>query len=134
MKKTEKISLTRFRNNEHFQFMIHVNKLILTFQASVLGIDDLYPDFRSMLNAEDTAMCAEFAGRESSDVRVLRIQIDRIYEQMSDRINVSMIMDTAKPVAISFVSELNQKIKYYKTTMASHNTRNQQVEVEAVNN
>lgn len=66
---------------------------------------------------------AEFAGRESGDVRAIRLQIDPIYEKIVDRINASVVMEIATPVAESFISQLNEKIKYYKTTLVARSSR-----------
>lgn len=235
MEKVEKINLAPLRNNEHSQFMTDVDKMITTLQASELGIDDLYPGFKSALNSEDTAMRIElgsiksktveecdkqrgntwsaismrtnsallspfanevasaevirraidlygdvrtltyneessattnlvsdlllpanaehlnrvgiqrwvpelkseneqfqvafkdrnneFAGRESGDVRAIRAQIDPIYEQIVEKINASIMMKLAKPVASTFVIQLNKQIKYNKTTLASRGSR-----------
>jgi len=240
MEKIENILLSRLRNNEHSQFMTDLNKLILTSQASELAIDDLYPSFESILNAETAAMrvelgsskskaveeCnrqrgntwnaismrtnsallspfpdevasaeiirraidlygdvrtlthneesaattnlvadlllpanaehldnvgiqrwvpelkseneqfqtifdernAEFANRESGDVRVVRQQMDPIYEQIVEKINASIVMKAAKPAVSGFVIELNEKIKYYKTTLASRSSRSKKAE------
>jgi hypothetical protein len=235
MEKIEKFNLAPLRNNEHSQFMTDVDKMIITSQASELGIDGLYPTFKSVLNTEDAAMRVEsgsikskiveecdkqrgntwsaismrtnsallspfanevasaevirraidlygdvrtltyneesaatanlvadlllpanadhlnrigiqrwvtelkneneqfqaafndrnneVAGRESGDVRTIRAQIDSVYKQIVERINASVIMEVAKPAAISFVSQLNEKIKYNKTTLASRSSR-----------
>jgi hypothetical protein len=240
MEKIEKINLAPLRNNEHFQFMTDVDKMITTSQASELGIDSLYPDFKSALNAEDAAMrvelgsiksktieeCdkqggntwsaismrtnsallspfpnevasaeiirraidlygdvrtltyneesaattnlvadlllpvnaehlnrvgiqrwvaelkneneqfqtafndrnTEFAGREIGDVRAIRGQIDPVYEKIIEKMNASIVMEVAKPAAISFASALNEKIKYYKTTLASRSSRGKKAE------
>ncbi|MBV5313549.1 MAG: hypothetical protein JZU47_09650 [Prolixibacteraceae bacterium] len=235
MQKLENIALLRMRNNEHFQFMTDVDQLIVTNQASELGIDSLYPAFKTALTAEDAAMRvelgsmksksieeldklrdktwnaislrvkatilsplaaeaesaefvsriidlygdlraksyneesaglsnlvadlqlaanaehvnkvgiqrwvselknqndqfqtvfnernAELAGRESGDVRAVRLQIDPVYLQMAEIVNATLVMGVAKPAAISFVGQLNEKIKYYKTTLASRTGR-----------
>jgi hypothetical protein len=235
MEKLEEIALSRFRNNEHFQFMTDVDELITTATPLELGIDGIYPPFKAALIAEDATMRtelgsikskaievldtlrdktwkaiflrvestllspfspevdsahvikriidlygdlrsmsyneesaaisnlvndlilpanvvhtnlvgismwvnelqmqneqfkgifnernAEFAGRESGDVRAIRIQIDPLYEKLVERINATIVMEIAKPAAIKFVVQLNEKIKYYKTTLASRNGR-----------
>ena len=71
---------------------------------------------------------AEFADRESGDVRAVRILIDPIYRKISDRINASVVLETAKPAAGIFISQLNEKIKYYKTTLASRVSRSKTAE------
>jgi len=235
MEKLEEITLSRFRNTEHFQFMTDVDQLITTATPLELGIDGLYPSFKTTLTAEDATMRtelgsirsktieeldtlrdktwnaillrvkstllspiaievesaliikriidlygdvrsktyneesaaitnlvndlmlpansdhlnltginmwvnalqmqneqfktifnernAEFAERESGDVRAIRLQIDPLYEKLVERINATIVMEIAKPAAISFVSQLNEKIRYYKTTLAARATR-----------
>ena len=71
---------------------------------------------------------AEFADRESGDVRAVRILIDPIYRKISDRINASVVLETAKPAAGIFISQLNEKIKYYKTTLVSRVSRSKTAE------
>lgn len=61
---------------------------------------------------------SELANRESGNVRAARKQSDSIYEQIVERINASIVMGLAKPVTDGFVKELNEKIGYYKTTLA----------------
>lgn len=235
MQKIDSIALTRFRNNEHFQFMTDVDQLITTSQPAELGIEQLYPVFKTTFTAEDAAMRAEFGSlksksieeldnlrdktwqaillrvkaaqlspfanevesaevimrivdrygdvrpvsyneettaitnlvtdlllpanaeylnkvaiqrwvpelksqneqfqtvfnerntelsdRVSGDVKAIRIQIDPIYEKLIERINATIVMEIAKPSAISFVNQLNEKIKYYKTTLAARSGR-----------
>jgi hypothetical protein len=235
MTRIETIKLTRFRNNEHFQFMTDVDELVTTHQASVLGIDVLYVDFRKVFMAEDTAirielgsaksktieqlnklrgntwkavaikvkatlLCpiasevksaeviqrvidkygdvrvltyveetasitnltndlllsentehlkkigiliwvtelkseneqfstvfnernSELAVRESGDVRAVRNLIDPLYDQLVETINSSIVMKMAQPAAFIFVNELNEKIKYYTTIIASRKGR-----------
>lgn len=235
MQKIEIIALTRLRNNEHFQFMTDVDHLITMSQPAELGIEQLYPTFKTTFTAEDAAMRAEFgslksksieeldnlrdqtwnaillrvkaaqlspftnevesaevimriidrygdiraisyneettgitnlvtdlllpantehlnkvaiqrwvpelksqneqfqtvfnernvelSGRVSGDVKAIRVQIDPIYEKLIERINATIVMEVAKPAAINFVSQLNEKIKYYKTTLAARSGR-----------
>jgi hypothetical protein len=235
MTRIETIKLTRFRNNEHFQFMTDVDELVTTHKASALGIDVLYVDFRKVFMAEDTAirielgsaksktieqlnklrgntwkaialkvkatlLCpiasevksaeviqrvidkygdvrvltyveetasitnltndlllsentehlkkigiliwvtelkseneqfstvfnernSELAVRESGDVRAVRNLIDPLYDQLVETINSSIVMKMAQPAAFIFVNELNEKIKYYTTIIASRKGR-----------
>lgn len=80
--------------------------------------------FQTALNERN----AEFADRESGDVRAVRILIDPIYRKISDRINASVVLETAKPAAGIFISQLNEKIKYYKTTLVSRVSRSKTAE------
>lgn len=235
MEKIEKINLAPLRNSEHYQFMTDVDKLITALVPSELGIDNLYPGFKTALNAEDATMRTELgsilskkveqldqsrdtttsaitlrvkatqlspfpnevesavvlqriidlygdvrnksfneetagitnltddlllpenvehlqnvgishwvtelknenlqfqtafderndelAGRESGDVRAIRSQVDPAYELMVERINASITLDVAKPVVANFTQSLNEKIKYYKTTLVSRASR-----------
>jgi hypothetical protein len=231
MQKIESITLSRFRNNEHFQFMTDIDGLITTFQPTELGIDNTYPAFKAALQSEDVAMRAEagslksksieeadnlrdktwqaislrvkaaklspfaneaesaevigrildkygdvralsyneetaaltnlitdlqapantdhlnrvaisrwvaelktenekfqtlfnernteLSGRSSGDVKAVRVQIDPLYTNMIEKINASIVLEMAKPAALTFISQINEKIKYYKTTVAA---------------
>jgi SMC interacting uncharacterized protein involved in chromosome segregation len=235
MNKIESFSLHNLHNNEHFQFMTDFDKLIILYLATELGIDSLYPAFKSALTAEDTAIRIELGSlksktieqldklrdriltaislrlkstllspfddeiesaealkrvvdlygdvrnisyneesaaltnlvnnmqlpanethivkvgittwvaelkrvneqfitvfnernselsvRESGDVRPVRKQLDPIYEQMVEKINASIVLETAKPNVAAFVGEHNQKIEYYRTTLAARSGR-----------
>lgn len=90
-----------------------VNKVGI--QRWVTELKNQNDQFQTVFNERN----AELANRESGDVRAVRLQIDPIYLQMAEIINATVVMGIAKPAAISFVSQLNEKIKYYKTTMAS---------------
>ena len=92
-----------------------VNKVGI--QRWVTELKNQNDQFQTVFNERN----AELAGRESGDVRAVRLQIDPIYLQMAEIINATIVMGIAKPAAISFVGQLNEKIKYYKTTMASRN-------------
>jgi hypothetical protein len=95
----------------------HVNKLgLLNWINELKNENDQFQYFFNERNAE-------FAERESGDVRAVRILIDPIYQKIVDRINASVVMEIATPVAESFISQLNEKIKYYKTTLVSRSSR-----------
>jgi len=68
MQKLEPIALLRMRNNEHFQFMTDVDQLIVTNQASELGIVSLYPAFKTALIAGDNAMRVELGSMTSKSI------------------------------------------------------------------
>jgi hypothetical protein len=235
MNKIEFFNLYNLRNNEHFQFMTDLDKLIILYLATELGIDNLYPAFKSALNAEDTAIRIELGSlksktieqldklrdriltaislriksallspfddeiesaealirvvdlygdvrnisyneesaaitnlvsnmqlrpntdhmnkvgittwvaelkrvneqfmvlfnernselsvRDSGDVRSARKQLDPIYEKLVEKINATIVLETAKPVVAAFVGEHNQKIEYYRTTLAARSGR-----------
>jgi len=235
MNKIESFSLHNLHNNEHFQFMTDLDKLIILYLAAELGIDSLYTAFKSALTAEDTAIRIELGSiksktieqldklrdriltaitlriksallspfddeiessevlmrvidlygdvrnisyneesaaitnlvnnmqtrtnithatkvgittwvaelkrvneqfmvifnerntelsvRDSGDVRSARKQLDPIYEQLVEKINATIVLETAKPVVASFVGEHNQKIEYYRTTLAARSGR-----------
>jgi hypothetical protein len=235
MNKIESFSLHNLHNNEHFQFMTDFDKLIILYLATELGIDNLYPAFKSALTAEDIAIRielgslksktieqldklrdriwnaillrikstllspfddeiesaealirvvdlygdvriisyneesaaitnlvnnmqtrtnmahaakvgitnwvtelnrvneqfmvifnernAELSIRDSGDVRSERKQLDPIYEQLVEKINATIVLETAKPIVAAFVDEHNQKIEYYRTTLATRSGR-----------
>ena len=68
--------------------------------------------------AVDSSRNAEFAGRPSGNTKAVRKLIDPVYQTIIEKINATVVLGTAKPAAISFVSELNEKIAYYKNAVA----------------
>lgn len=244
MSKIESINLHALRNNEHFQFMTDFDVLVTNIQPIELGIEGLYPEFKTTLETEDATMRTELgssrskiieeldslrdrtykamvarlnatllspieaeaesarlvkrifdlygdvralsyneesaaisnlisdlvlpvnaahlgqmgmthwanelknqndqfqsefnrrntelSGRQSGDVRSIRIQIDQLYNKIVEKINASIILEVAKPVVYRFVDELNEKIKYYQTTLAARNGRSKKDEKPVV--
>jgi len=65
----------------------------------------------------------ELASRESGDVRAILSQIDPAYEKLVERINASITLEVAKPAVANFTQSLNEKIRYYKTTLAARSSR-----------
>jgi len=226
MEKIEEVALSRFRNNEHFQYLTEVDRLVNANQVSALNLDSIYPEFKNLLNKEDNAMrtelgsirsktiekfdalrdnswkaiylrvkanelspiaaevesaqiikrafdlygdvrslsyneesaainnltndlmqqprwdhvtrlglqqwvaelrsandqfqsnfnlrSTEFSGRESGNVRAIRLQIDPIYSRMVNRINASIELNIASYQVDNFTKELNEKIRYYQ--------------------
>ena len=60
----------------------------------------------------------EYAGRDSGDVRASRIVTDQAYNQLVDRINAMLLLNLAGEEVLDFVRELNEKVKYYETTIS----------------
>jgi len=95
----------------------HLNKVAI--QRWVPELKSQNEQFQAVFNDRNT----ELSDRISGDVKAIRMQIDPIYEKLMERINATIVMEIAKPAAISFVSQLNEKIKYYKTTLAARSSR-----------
>jgi hypothetical protein len=106
----------------------HLGQMGMTHWANELKNQN--DQFQSEFNRRNT----ELAGRESGDVRGIRIEIDPIYNQMIEKINASIILEVAKPVVSRFVDELNEKIKYYQTTLAARSGRSKKGEKPVENN
>lgn len=77
-------------------------------------------DFIALLDARN----AELASRESGDVRAAREVVDPAYEKMVLRANALVELNMASPELQTFIRELNQRIKYYKETLAARAGRN----------
>ena len=97
---------------------VHTNKVGIT--AWVVALKTQNEDFEALNNDRNE----EFAERPSGNSKEARKAIDPVYNQIVERINASVIMEVAKPMVANFVSELNQKIVYYKTAIANRNGRN----------
>ena len=83
-------------------------------------------DFQSLLDARN----AELANKESGDVKAQRAEIDPLYDQITKRLNAMVTLEMASPEAQDFIRRLNQRIKYYKETLAAREGRNAEDEEE----
>lgn len=90
---------------------IHVDRV--GFPVWVFELKILNEQFLAIYNERNL----EFAGRESTDVKSVRTLIDPVYHQLVEKMNASIILDFARPEVINFVNKLNEKIKYYQTTL-----------------
>lgn len=70
-------------------------------------------DFQTLLNERNT----EYANKESGDVKAARAVIDPIYDEIVTRTNAMVTLGMAGDEAAEFIKELNQKIKYYESTI-----------------
>ena len=95
----------------------HINRVGI--QRWVTELKKQNDDFQLVFNERNT----ELAGRESGDVKAIRLQLDPLYEKIAERINATIVLEIAKPVAFEFISQLNEKINYYKTTLVSRSAR-----------
>lgn len=68
---------------------------------------------------------SEMAGRPNGNVKSVRQQLDPLYDKIVDRINAAITLEIAADGVETFVSELNEKIRYYQNTLAIRNGRNQ---------
>ena len=82
--------------------------------------------FQSLLDARN----AEEANKESGDVKAARDGIDPVYEKIVDRANALVELEMASPELQAFIRELNQRIKYYKETLAVRSGRRAGTEEE----
>lgn len=109
----ESASITNFINDLlKPENVDHLEKVCI--RAWVQELKNENDEFQAVFNDRNQ----EFAGRESGDVRISRRKLDPIYLQMAEKINATFVMEIAKPAATAFATELNEKISYYKTTLA----------------
>ncbi|NVO09938.1 MAG: hypothetical protein HXX16_08265 [Bacteroidales bacterium] len=95
----------------------HLQKIgITTWVAEMKKQND---DFQTTFNERND----EYAGRESGDVRLTRKVIDPIYNRIVEKINASIVLGVSKPSVEPFVNGLNEKINYYKATIAIRDGR-----------
>lgn len=83
-------------------------------------------EFKSLLNQRNT----EYANKNSGNVKEARMVIDPYYEEIVNRVNAMLTLNMATPEIENFVKELNQKIKYYESTLATRAGRNDNGEEE----
>jgi hypothetical protein len=94
----------------------HTDKIGLTHWVDVLKRQN------RQFNEAFDAINSEFARRESNDVKAVRTLIDPVYQQLTERINASIILEFAQPEVMDLVQKLNDKIKYYKTPLVYRNS------------
>lgn len=75
--------------------------------------------FQQILNERN----AEFANRGNGDVRSARRQIDPMYNAIIEKINATIVLGQSCEAMSGFVTELNEKIKYYKNTISMREGR-----------
>jgi hypothetical protein len=66
----------------------------------------------------------EIAQRGSGNVKGTRILLDPKYMEIVEIVNSTFTLKLAKPAAITFTNELNQRIKKYKANITARGTRN----------
>lgn len=71
--------------------------------------------FQSLLNERNK----EYANKESGDVRAARALVDPVYNEIVTRLNALVTLNMAGTEIQDFIKELNQKIKYYESTIAT---------------
>ncbi len=109
------------------EYVIHIDKIGRT--SWVTELEKQNNQFISLVEERTT----EFSGRESGNVRSTRKQIDPFYNQIIEQINASVVLKTIKTKVPEFIKELNEKIKYYKTTIATRQGRNKEEKIVAGN-
>jgi hypothetical protein len=83
MKQILELNLGRLRNDEHFQFMSEVDKLIEKTTTEALGISLVYNQFSSELKSEETALRVEYGSSQTkliADADLRRDQLIRAFE------------------------------------------------------
>ncbi len=95
----------------------HLNRVGI--QTWVVALKNENDQFKAVTQERVT----EVAGRESADVRAIRLIVDPIYQELVDTVNAAIILKQATPEAQTFVAELNVIIKSYKTILAARSGR-----------
>lgn len=92
----------------------------LTLTAWVGELKKQNNAFQTLFNERN----AELAGRDSGNVQPTRQVVDPLYQKMVDKVNAAIELELAKPVAETFVNEVNQRIKYYQMVLSLRESRN----------
>jgi len=85
---------------------------------------DLNVAFKAKQNQRDT----ELANKNSGNAKVVRDEIDPLYEKMVERTNALVSLNMQTPEIENFIVELNQKIKTLENTLAAREGRNASTE------
>jgi hypothetical protein len=87
--------------------------------VALLGIQEWIDELSVANRAFHDLMSQRFdaAAQEITNLREVRKAIDRVYGAIVDRINASILLYGEEPYA-EFVKKLNERIAYFKTTVA----------------
>lgn len=92
----------------------------------VAHLNELNIAFKEKQNERDT----ELANKNSGNAKVVRLEIDPLYELMVERVNAMISLNMQTPEIENFIIELNQKIKTLETTLAMREGRKESGEDE----
>ena len=95
MKQIEPLDLHSLRNNEHYQFMTDVDKLILRLTATELGLESSYPAFHTALGNEDTCMRAASSSDKSDQLDELDQKRDKIWSAIRMKVQATLLSPIA---------------------------------------
>lgn len=102
------------------QLVAELQQASLSANCDKAGIAQLVAELK-ISNTEFSRLMdernAELASRTAGDVRAIRKTIDPVYHQIADHINAQITLNLAKPATISFVSQWNEKLRYYRKTL-----------------
>lgn len=93
----------------------------------VNALSDRNQLFQTLFNQRN----AEYANKQSGDVKAARAVIDPVYGEIVKRLNALVTLDMASAEAQTFIEDLNQRIKYYEELIAARKGRTQTEEDDA---
>ena len=97
---------------------VHLEKTAIKTWVTFLKSQN--EDFQVVFNERNT----ELSDRESGDVKMTRKKVDPLYYKMLRRIDAMVETSLAKPVAKTFIKELNERIQYFNNVIAIRYGRN----------
>ena len=89
-------------------------------------LNSLNVAFKDKQNERDTVL----ANKNSGNAKVVRLEIDPLYELMVERVNALVSLNMQTPEIENFIIELNQKIKTLENTIAIREGRKDSGEEE----
>lgn len=97
---------------------VHLEKTSIKTWVPMLKTQN--DDFQVVFNQRNT----EFSDRESGDVKAERKKVDPVYHKILKRVDAMVETSLAKPVAKTFIKELNERIQYFNNVIAARDGRN----------
>ncbi len=94
----------------------------------VARLNELNVAFKAKQNERDT----ELANKNSGNAKIVRLEIDPLYELMVERVNALISLNMQTPEIEDFVKELNQKIKTLELTLAAREGRSNKEDEEPI--
>ena len=103
MKLIDKLYLHALRNNEHYQFMTDVEKLIKEVTSEVLAITAKHPAFENALNALDDSLQVEKGSSKSAKLYELDKLRDKTWRAIKKRVDATTDSPVEEEVKSAYI-------------------------------
>ncbi len=118
-----------------YNFLQEINSRC-AMQIEIVGAKKWIEDLAEINKKFEELMNRRFddnAGQENIILREVRKELERVYTQIINRINAHILLMDADESLSGFVSRMNERIAYYKSTLAARKGRAEAKKSEETN-